>query len=157
MKLVKLTLVVSLFALVPNALAEKTEAKKHYDKATALFENGNYDEALPYFEMANVLSGAAGPTLLGLAQCERALGLFSPAIVHLRLFVQKYPKHVYSKKAFATIVELQTQLKKLEKRKKTKEVELVTDSNWSAPVFWMQTKGPNQERRTFAVGLSKGN
>lgn len=63
-----------------------------FEKASRLFKEGAYEEALPYFRMAYRLSERRPSTIYGLAQCERSLGRLEDAAAHLEEFIRVAPE-----------------------------------------------------------------
>ena len=78
------------FSSVSSSFAQ--QGKDEYTKATALFEAEEYEAALPFFETAYELSGKRPSTILGLAQCERALKLYERAITHFEEYLKTNPE-----------------------------------------------------------------
>ena len=68
------------------------QGKNEYTQAIALFEAEEFEAALPFFEKAYQLSEKRPSTILGLAQCERALKLYEKAIVHFEEFLKTKPE-----------------------------------------------------------------
>ena len=69
-----------------------TPGKAAFEEASRLFHEGAYEEALPYFKTAYLLSEQRPSTVFGLAQCERALGQLEAAAFHLEEFIRLAPK-----------------------------------------------------------------
>ena len=70
---------------------QQEEAKQHYKTALELFEADEFDAALPHFKKAYEISGKRPVTILGLAQCERALKMYSEAIKHFEEYLASNP------------------------------------------------------------------
>ncbi|MEE2903508.1 MAG: hypothetical protein VYC39_14330 [Myxococcota bacterium] len=157
MRILKFVIVIALVTLTSSVMANDRAARENYRLGKKLFAERKYELALPYFEMANTLSDASSTALLGLAQCERALGLHSAALVHLKLFVQKNPRHDYTARAKSTIATLEKEHRKLTSKRETSEISLEATSKWSQPVFWLQTEPASSKKapKVFAVELPK--
>jgi tetratricopeptide (TPR) repeat protein len=80
---------------IRNANAEDNTAdgRLSYEKASLLFEAKEYESALAHFKLSHTESGGRPSTLLGMAQCERALKQYQAAIVHFEEFIKTYPEH----------------------------------------------------------------
>jgi len=79
------------------------DGKKEYEQAFALFEAEEYDAALPFFEKAYELSNRRPSTILGLAQCERALKLYDKAILHFEEFLRTKPEKEQAERVQETL------------------------------------------------------
>lgn len=85
-------LLLGLLAAPAPALADDAAAAKDaYVKASRFFSAEEYEAALPLFEKAYRLSDRRPVTILGLAQCERALKRYDDAIVHFREYLATGP------------------------------------------------------------------
>jgi hypothetical protein len=74
-----------------DLLAQTSDGRDEYERATKLFQNRDYESALASFEKAYVLSGHRPSTIRALAQCERALHLYDRAIGHFREYFATVP------------------------------------------------------------------
>ena len=70
---------------------KQEEAKKNYKAAIELSEAEEFEAALPYFKKAYEISGKRPVTILGLAQCERALKMYDEAIKHFEEYLATNP------------------------------------------------------------------
>ena len=73
--MVSVLLLTSLLAVA----APPAPGRVEYQKATKLYAQERYEEALPWFERAYERSGHRPSTTFGLAQCERAVGRLDAA------------------------------------------------------------------------------
>lgn len=72
--------------------AEDTRGKNEYDRALKYYAAEEHEAALPLFQRAYELSNHRPSTVLGLAQCERALKMYDRALEHYREFLRINPK-----------------------------------------------------------------
>jgi tetratricopeptide (TPR) repeat protein len=71
------------------AAAER--GRVEYETAARLFDAEEFEAALPYFERAHSLSGGRPATVLGLAQCLRALKRYDAALTHFEAYLATAP------------------------------------------------------------------
>jgi len=83
--------------------ASAQEGKQEYQQAIDLFEAEEPEAALPFFKKAYELSGRRPSTILGLAQCERALKRYEPAIVHFEEFLATNPEKAQAERVKETL------------------------------------------------------
>ncbi|MCB9648928.1 MAG: tetratricopeptide repeat protein [Deltaproteobacteria bacterium] len=81
--MVSVLLLTSLLAVA----APPAPGRVEYQKATKLYAQERYEQALPWFERAYERSGHRPSTTFGLAQCERAVGRLDAAEAHLQEFL----------------------------------------------------------------------
>lgn len=104
-------LCLSLFALTlacaqpASAEAGGSQAREAFKEATKLFNLGRHADALPHFETAHELSNHRPSTILMLAQCERALGLFKESIGHFQEYLRTRPDDIQQIKATIELLE----------------------------------------------------
>jgi tetratricopeptide (TPR) repeat protein len=87
-------IVLVLACLISTSTAQanqQEEAKQHYKTALELFEADEFEAALPHFKKAYEVSGKRPVTILGLAQCERSLKMYSEAIKHFEEYLASNP------------------------------------------------------------------
>jgi hypothetical protein len=85
-----------LFALLAGPLPElraaaEADGRTEFESATRRFKAEDYRGALEDFEASYRLSHHRPSSTRGLAQCERALGLFERAIVHFEEYLESGP------------------------------------------------------------------
>jgi tetratricopeptide (TPR) repeat protein len=85
-------MVIAYALMLALAASPSSQGKEEFEKASELFRLEHYTEALPYFEKAYELSGKRAPTILALAQCERALKRYDEAIQHYREYLATTPR-----------------------------------------------------------------
>lgn len=66
--------------------------RSEFEKATRFFEAEEYEAALPLFERAYELSEKRPSTMRALAQCERALKMYSRSLEHFREYLATDPR-----------------------------------------------------------------
>ena len=71
--------------------ADQRAARTAFEKGKIFFQQKAYERALPHFREAYELSSQRPSTILALAQCERALGLWDDAINHFREYLRADP------------------------------------------------------------------
>jgi tetratricopeptide (TPR) repeat protein len=81
----------AVFVGILSLSAPSSEPKEEFEKATRFFKAGEYEAALPHFQRAYELSNRRPSTVLGLAQCERALKRYESAVVHFREYLASKP------------------------------------------------------------------
>jgi len=144
-----LTAVMFSFASVSHA----QNGRQEYQKARDLFEAEEFTAALPFFEKAYQLSNKRPSTILGLAQCERALKKYDNAVVHFQEFLATNPAPEQAERVKETLRLTQIMLKSkpLPEPKKKAEaappkivpppepqaVSKPEPSLWSAPWLWV--------------------
>lgn len=87
----------------PSQRASAGDAHRAFERAVALYRSGHFERALPYFETSVQLSGGRPAALLGLAQCERALGRVDEAIEHFEAFARLTRDDVARTRAIETV------------------------------------------------------
>jgi tetratricopeptide (TPR) repeat protein len=100
------------FSGAHQSFAKKTkadEAKTAYVSAQKLFKAEEYKMALPLFEKAYRLSGKKPASIMGLAQCERMLKMYSEAITHYQEYLKTQPKSGRQKRIKETLKILRAQ------------------------------------------------
>ena len=132
------------------AQAEKdSTGKQDYEKATILFKAKEYKAALLYFEKSHASSGGRASTLLGMAQCERALGLYKKAIQHFEEFLNANPTHPQVERIQSTLEV--TRL--LEKSQSKHSIENLKDDVSAPPAEPKQPELEKQEVQLVAAPL----
>ena len=89
----RLVIVLTVFfsGFVSLNMAYAKNGKDQYLQAVQLFEAEEFEAALPLFEQAYELSNKRPSTILGLAQCERALKMYGRALTHFNEFLATKP------------------------------------------------------------------
>ena len=127
-----------LFSLHPaNADDGADIAKESFQKASKLFADGQEEAALPHFEMAYEVSGHRGSATIGLAQCERALGHFSAALVHYREYIQRNPDGKNVERVKNTLGKLKKEHVRLLATRAKAASTTSAGKKWSKPTLWI--------------------
>ena len=71
--------------------AHASDGRKEFEKASRYFQAEEYEAALPFFQKAYRLSKQRPAAVFALAQCERALKMYAPAIEHFQEYLQSNP------------------------------------------------------------------
>ena len=74
------------------AAPKKNDGKAEFEKAMRYYQAQEFEAALPWFEKAYELSGRRASTIRALAQCERSLKRYEPAIVHFEEYLATKPR-----------------------------------------------------------------
>jgi tetratricopeptide (TPR) repeat protein len=98
--------------------ASSDAGKKEFERAMTYFDAGEYEAALPLFQKAYENSGHRPSTIRALAQCERALKMYDPAITHFREYLATDPQEAV---AIVETVRLLEELRSIERTNKAKE------------------------------------
>lgn len=77
--------------LLLAALAANPGGRAEFERASRLYAEARYEDALPWFEKAYARSGHRPSVIFGLAQCERRLGMLDEAEAHLEEFIEVAP------------------------------------------------------------------
>ena len=65
--------------------------REEFEKGSRYFKAEEYEAALPYFRKAYEMSGHRPAAVFALAQCERSLKMYGPAIQHFREYLESKP------------------------------------------------------------------
>ncbi|MBK6685870.1 MAG: tetratricopeptide repeat protein [Deltaproteobacteria bacterium] len=74
------------------AAPKKNDGKAEFEKAMRYYQAQEFEAALPWFEKAYELSGRRASTIRALAQCERSLKRYEPAILHFEEYLATKPR-----------------------------------------------------------------
>jgi tetratricopeptide (TPR) repeat protein len=74
-----------------QAATKAPTAKEVFGKGLRLFKAEEYELALPHFEKAVALSKRRPSTVLALAQCQRILKMYAPALKHFQEYLDGKP------------------------------------------------------------------
>lgn len=75
-----------------SAAPKKSDGKAEFEKAMRYYQAQEFEAALPWFEKAYELSGRRASTIRALAQCERSLKRYEPAIAHFEEYLATKPR-----------------------------------------------------------------
>ena len=97
-----------------HAKAKPQNAKKSFQTGLRLFKAEEYELALPHFEKAVELSDRRPSAVLALAQCQRILKMYVPALKHFREYLVSKPNSKKAEQINETIEVLELQVKRAE-------------------------------------------
>lgn len=103
------------FALAAASGDFTAPGRAAFEKASGLFKRGEYEKALPLFELANRLSNGRPSATFGLAQCERALGDLESAVLHFEEILRVAPADQAADRARVALEEIRHEHPEFEK------------------------------------------
>lgn len=129
--LIATLIIAAQFAALNQAGAQ--DAKTEYEHAIDLFHAEEFSAALPFFRKAYTLSSRRPSTILGLAQCERALRMFDDAVEHFEEFLATKPNLEEAQRVEETLRLVRLMMKARPERNAQKPSSKVRAENLMAP------------------------